>query len=780
LHSFHGQTARNDSSRAAVQLEKLDRGLVAAATAEGVFLSWRLLRHEATGYSERGLTGADFHVYRDGRRIAAVRDSTNYLDRGGTRDSTYEVRAVIGGRETDRSRGIKPWDGVYGELPLRKPAGGVTPAGEAYEYSANDMSAGDVDGDGQYEFIVKWDPSNSKDVSHSGYTGPVYIDCYRLDGTLLYRVDLGPNIRAGAHYTQFLVYDFDGDGKAELLFKTAPGTRTIRYDAKGRIASEAYITMLPEDAAAGFSHRDDYRMSSSDYYEHVVRLFMSWHAHEEVVAGRWPASLEECFGIERRYAYPLAREDAERLADHFFDVYAPSRSSRNNLRAFEGFVLQGPEYLTVFKGETGEELETIRYKPDRHDDGLLWGDYAWNRIEPGNRVDRFLAGVAYLDGRKPYAIFARGYYTRSAVAAYAWDGRRLREVWYVDSGWVPMDNPFGDTLRLRDGQSERFGRLAGQGAHSLSVADVDGDGCQEIVYGAATIDHDGTLLYSSEGVMPAESAAPGKVVKLGHGDALHVANIDPDRPGLEIFMVHESGIRGPYGYTLRDAATGEVLHGAFAREDVGRGMIGQVDPRHRGLQMWSSEDIYSRDTFGLLTAKGVQIDRKAPGTNMSIRWAADMTTQIVSGSFDEPVAIDDWRRGRLLLAEGTRSNNGTKGNPCLVADIFGDWREELLVRTADSSAIRIYLSTEVTGRKLYTLMHDIQYRVGVAWQNVVYNQPCYPSFYFASDIDWSKVPMEARPEEESTPSAAIAAGGTRAERACKEQTNKDGGEADHA
>lgn len=417
MHSFHGQTARNDSSRAAVQLEKLDRGLVAAATAEGVFLSWRLLRHEATGYSERGLTGADFHVYRDGRRIAAVRDSTNYLDRGGTRNSTYEVRAVIGGRETDRSRGIKPWDGVYGELPLRKPAGGVTPAGEAYEYSANDMSAGDVDGDGQYEFIVKWDPSNSKDVSHSGYTGPVYIDCYRLDGTLLYRVDLGPNIRAGAHYTQFLVYDFDGDGKAELLFKTAPGTRTIRYDAKGRIASEAYITMLPEDAAAGFSHRDDYRMSSSDYYEHVVRLFMSWHAHEEVVAGRWPASLEECFGIERRYAYPLAREDAERLADHFFDVYAPSRSSRNNLRAFEGFVLQGPEYLTVFKGETGEELETIRYKPGRHDDGLLWGDYAWNRIEPGNRVDRFLAGVAYLDGRKPYAIFARGYYTRSAVAA---------------------------------------------------------------------------------------------------------------------------------------------------------------------------------------------------------------------------------------------------------------------------------------------------------------------------------------------------------------------------
>jgi len=733
----------SDACRDGMRLERLDRGLVAAATPEGVFLSWRLLRREATGYSDRGLTGADFHLYRDGRRIATVRDSTNYLDRDGGTESVYEVRAVVGGREADRSREAKPWAGPFCELPLRKPDGGTTPAGEAYTYSANDMSVGDADGDGQYEFFVKWDPSNSKDVSHYGYTGPVYVDCYRLNGTLLYRIDLGPNIRAGAHYTQFLVYDFDGDGKAELMMKTAPGTRTIRYDAEGQLVSEAYITMLPEDTASGYGHKDDYRMSAADYREHVVNLFMSWHKHEEVAAGRWPPSLEECFGIDKRFDYPLDREDAERLADYFLDEYAPSRSERNRLREFEGFILKGPEYLTVFAGETGEELETIRYKPGRHDDGLMWGDYSWNRIEPGNRVDRFLAGVAYLDGRKPYAIFARGYYTRAAVVAYEWDGKRLREHWAVDSGWVPMDNPFRDALRRTDGTSETHGCLAGQGAHSLSVADVDGDVCQEIVYGAATIDHDGAMLYSSRAEMPAESAAPGTVAKLGHGDALHVADIDPDRPGLEIFMVHESGVWGPYGYTLRDAATGEVLFGGFAREDVGRGMIGQVDPRYRGLQVWSSEDIHSRETGGLLTAKGERIDGRAPGTNMSIKWAADMTTQIVSGSFDDDVVIEDWRRGRLLTAEGARSNNGTKGNPCLVADVFGDWREELLVRNADSTAIRIYLSTEVTDRKLYTLMHDPQYRVGVAWQNVVYNQPCYTSFYFASDIDWSKVPLRA-------------------------------------
>ncbi|MCI3919654.1 rhamnogalacturonan lyase [Paenibacillus sp. TRM 82003] len=725
-----------------MRMEDLDRGLVAVATPEGVFVAWRLLGPEATGSTNEGLLGPDFHLYRDGVRIAVVKDSTNYIDRSGAADSAYSVSAVVDGVELDRSEEIAPQRNGFYEIPLRKPEDGVTPSGQKYTYAANDMSVGDVDGDGQYEFFVKWDPSNSKDVSHVGYTGPVFIDCYKLDGTLLYRIDLGINIRAGAHYTQFLVYDFDGDGKAELMMKTAPGTKTVAFNGQGVRSAERYITLLAEDEAAGYTHQDDYRMSPADYYEHIVRVFKDWHAHEEVRAGRWPSTLEACFGIEPAYRYPLSEADARALADHFFDVYAPSRSERNRgLRAFEGFILSGPEYLTVFRGDTGEELQTIRYKPGRHDDGLMWGDYAWNRIEPGNRVDRFLAGVAYLDGAKPYALFARGYYTRAALVAYAWDGSALREHWTIDSGWVDMDNPFCDTLHLQDGRDERFGSLAKQGAHSLSVADVDGDGCQEIVYGAATIDHDGTILYSSRGVLPEGSAAPGRTAKLGHGDALHVANIDPDRPGLEIFMVHEAGVWGPYGYSLRDAATGEVLYGGFAEGDVGRGMIGQVDPGVRGLQTWSSEDIHSEDHFGLRTAKGEQIDRKVPGTNMSIKWAADMTTQIVSGSFDQDVAVDDWKRGRLLTAEGARSNNGTKGNPCLVADLFGDWREELLVRTADSSAIRIYVSTEVTDRKLYTLMHDPQYRVGVAWQNVVYNQPCYPSFYFASDIDWAKVPI---------------------------------------
>lgn len=715
-----------------VQLEYLDRGLTAAKTSEGIFLSWRLKGNEVAGYSENGMTGTSFNVYRNGKKIATVTESTNFLDKEGTSASGYHVSAVVDGKEVDQSSSISPWTNQYYDLPLKKPADGVTPAGEAYTYSANDMSVGDVDGDGQYEYFVKWDPSNSKDVSQKGYTGNVYIDCYKMDGTLLYRIDLGVNIRAGAHYTQMMVYDFDGDGKAESMFKTAPGTKIIKYDKEGNITSEKYITMPKKDIKAGYSHEDDYRLSAEEYHDHVVEMFMGWHEHEEVVKGNWPESLEEAFGIEKKYSYPLSRKDAESLADYFIDVYAPGRSSRNDLRTFEGFIVDGPEYLTVFEGATGDELETIHYKVDRHDDGLKWGDYAMSRIEPGNRVDRFLAGVAYLDGKKPYAVFARGYYTRATLVTYSWDGKHLKESWSVDSGWTPMSNPFNDSPHGRDGTDKEFGTLTTQGAHSLSTADVDGDGKQEIVYGGATIDHDGSLLYSSMGPLPEGSAAPGTVARVGHGDMLHVTDIDPDRDGLEIFMVHEGATGAPYGYALRDAKTGETIYGGYTGKDTGRGMIGDVDPTRRGLETWA---------VGLWTAQGEKLSDKAPGTNMNIKWSADMTTQIVKGSGNSTPTIEDWKKGTLLTASETRTNNGTKGNPSLVADIFGDWREELLVRKADSSAIRIYLSTEVTDRKMYTLMHDVQYRTGIAWQNTTYNQAAYPGFYFASDTDWSKVPV---------------------------------------
>ncbi|TWD74809.1 hypothetical protein FB561_6241 [Kribbella amoyensis] len=718
--------------RPAPKMEKLDRGLTAATTSEGVFLSWRLLAHEATRAGDHGLTGTDFAVYRGGRKLATVTDSTNYLDRTPTVGAKYRVVSVVKGREDDLSDTVEPWATDHTELKLRKPADGVTPKGDPYTYSANDMSVGDVDGDGQYEYVVKWDPSNSKDVSQVGYTGNVYIDTYKADGTLLYRLDLGKNVRAGAHYTQFLVYDFDGDGRSEMMLKTAPGTKTTSYDRDGRVRSERYVTMPAADRKAGYTHQDDYRVSATDYYDHLVDLFEHWHAQPEVVAGQWPKTLEAAFGIPDRYSYPLSHSDAAALVDYFMDTYAPSRSTRNQLRAFEGFILSGPEYLSVFRGSDGKELQTIRYEPGRADDGLRWGDYAMSRIEPGNRVDRFLAGVAYLDGKRPSAVFARGYYTRTTLAAYGWNGDRITKQWAVDSGWTPMTNPFNDSPHGRDGTDPQYGSITTQGFHSLSASDVDEDGKQEIVYGAATIDDDGSVLYSSKDVLPPQSANPGAVARLGHGDAMHVTDIDPQRPGKEIFTVHEGATSAPYGYALRDAKTGEVLYGEYSGRDTGRGMVGDIVPEEPGLETWATR---------LRTADGDALGTAMPGTNQSIRWAADMTTQLVDGSGDTTPTIKDWRRGTLLTATDTRTNNGTKGNPSLVADVLGDWREELLVRTADSSAIRIYLSTEVTDRKLYTLMHDAQYRAEVARQQTTYNQPSYPSFYLASDVDWSKVPL---------------------------------------
>lgn len=721
-------TGTTATSAVTPRLELLDRGLVAATTPQGVFLSWRLLGSEATGTTPEGVTGADFVVYRDGAAIATVTDSTNFLDASGTATSRYAVAAVVDGVELPASAGVTPWAQASVDIPLQRPADGVTPVGEAYTYSANDMSVGDVDGDGAYEYLVKWDPSNSKDVSQVGYTGSVLLDAYEQDGTLLWRLDLGVNIRAGAHYTQFLVYDFDGDGRAEVMLKTAPGTRTITPDGEA-----TFITMPQADLDAGYTNTDDYRVSKADFHAHLVETFQGWSTREEVTSGQWPATLEEAWGIAPRYSYPLSEADAAALVDYFMDVYAPGRSANNRLRNFEGFILSGPEYLSVFDGATGAELETVAYEPGRTDDGLLWGDYAMARIEPGNRVDRFLSGVGYFDGSTPSAIFARGYYTRSTIATYDWDGEHLSQRWFVDSGWTPMTNPFNDGPHGRDGTDPEFGTITTQGFHSLSVADVDADGRQELVYGSATIDDDGSLLYSSFATMPPQSATPGIEARLAHGDAMHVTDIDPTRPGLEIYTVHEGATYAPYGFAMRDAATGEVLWGGYTGRDTGRGMIGDIDPTHPGLEAWATD---------LRTAQGSPIGTGL-GTNQSIRWAGDGSTQIVNGSGNQDVTVSDRTHGTMLTATGTRANNGTKGNASLVADVLGDWREELLVRTADSSAIRLFVSTDLSDVKLYTLMHDAQYRPEVARQQTTYNQPSYPGFYLATDTDFTTVPLPA-------------------------------------
>lgn len=712
------------------QLEKLSRGLIAVRAQGGIFLSWRLFREEVTGWCDTGLTGTDFDVLKNGSVICRVSDSTNWLDSEGTPNDLYSVRPVsagLPGKACEPVSAARTGEG-YIDLPIRKPADGVTPAGETYTYHANDMSVADVNGDGELEYILKWDPSNSKDVSQKGYTGNCLIDCYTLSGTLLWRLDMGPNIRSGAHYTQFMVYDFNGDGKAEMAVKTAPGTCMTVYSSNGEVISERMITLPDHDLAAGISNTDNYVGSAEDYREYLVELFLSWHDHPEVRSKRWPATLEECFGLEPRFCYPLRRKNAEWLADYFIDEFAPACSPKNKLREFEGFIWKGPEYLTMFAGD-GSEIQTIDYPFPRVDDGLMWGDYSWNRIEPCNRVDRFLAGVAYLDGQRPYLLMCRGYYTRTTIAAYDFFENRFHEVWAVDSGFVPMRNPFAPTPAGTQGLDPVYGIIAGQGNHSLSCADVDGDGFDEILYGACVIDHDGSILYSGAGYLP-----DGRWMNWGHGDAMQAAVIDPDRPGQQIMHVFEDGRNAPFGEALVDAETGRPVYGEYCEADLGRCMIGKIDPSTRGLQVWVRD---------LRNCDGSRSSLPVPGTNASIRWAADLTTQVTDGvdyvGEKHTGIINDPLHGVMLKPEGTATNNGTKGNPCLVADVLGDFRDNLLLRLADDSAVRIFVNTEVTHHKLYTLLHDVQYRCGVAWQNNCYNQPVWPSFYYGNDMDFRDV-----------------------------------------
>ena len=608
-------------------MEQLDRGVVAVRQSDGkVFVGWRSLREDEDGQL--------FDIYRNGLKIRTTKshDATWFLDDEPLAiDATYSVQPLfpipvspLGGIALPKPppggefmlRADAPVG--YIPVPLQKPEGGTTPDGRTYAYSANDASVADVDGDGQYEIILKWEPTNAHDNSHDGYTGPTLFDCYRIDNAqLLWRIDLGCNIRSGAHYVPFIVYDLDGDGRAELMVKTADGTR----DAFGKVIGD----------------------STAD-----------WRNHE--------------FG-ERR--------EGQRL--------------------LAGRILTGPEYITVFDGKTGRALDTKPYVPER---GRLraWGD------DYGNRSERYLAAVGYFGATKalplhgergrglPSAIFCRGYYTRSVLAAWDWDGLELKQRWVFDT----------DIPEWRD--------YAGQGNHNLRVADVDGDGFDEITYGAMCVDHDGRGLYNT---------------RMGHGDAIHLV-ADPPTGKLLIWDCHENKRDGS---ELRDAQTGKVVFQIPSTIDVGRCMAADIDPTSPGVELWSS------DSRGIRTMTGgtLEGDFFRLSTNFGIWWDGDLLRELLDRS---TVTKYDWEKKTVVTLQrfdGGLFNNGTKSNPCLQADILGDWREEVVTRNRESTELRIYSTTIPTDYRINCLMQDIPYRLSVAYQNVGYNQPPEPGFYLGPD-----------------------------------------------
>jgi rhamnogalacturonan endolyase len=596
------------------RLEKLNRGVVAVPVTGGVYVGWRMFGFE---YDAANPANVSYQVFRGGTMVANVTNSTNYLDAGGTSSSTYTVRPVIGGTVGAASETATVWAQQYLRIPLMIPPGGNTPsscptANEAYTYTANDASVGDVDGDGGYEIILKWDPSNAKDNSQAGCTGNVYIDAYTLGGSRLWRIDLGPNIRAGAHYTQFVVIDADGDGKAEMAVKTAPGTK----DATG-----AFLKLGP------------------------------------------------------------AANDTDSM------IY------RNS----DGYVLSGPEYLTVFNGQTGVEMATVDFQVPR---GTVssWGD------DYGNRVDRFLATAAYVDSTGlPSFIMARGYYTRTTMAAWNWRGGQLTRLWQFDSNGTPRDS--GNRA------------YTGQGSHSMTVANVDDDPGQEIMYGAMAVDNNGTGLCSTG---------------YGHGDAEHVGDLVPSRPGIEMFMCNEDGSHP--AHHVRDARTcANIQQSGVNGADTGRCVAGDVDASNPGAEMWSSS------VDGLFSATtGANLGAKPGSQNFLIWWDGDETRELEDANH-----IDKYSGGKttnVLTASGVTSNNGTKSTPTLTADLLGDWREEIIWRESNNSALRLYTTTAVTTRRIYTLMHDPQYRVQVSAEQTAYNQPPHPGFHIGNGMAAPPVP----------------------------------------
>lgn len=624
-------------------MEKLDRGTVAVKTNDGVYLSWRLLGTES-------LTNQAFDIYRDSEKIYTTgeHDATCYTDSKGTADNKYTV--VPKGEAIDKTEAVDVWTTnttykgrsvAYKDIAFKVPDGGKTPTDEEYTYTANDMSVGDLDGDGEYEYIVKWDPSNSKDNSVKGYTGNVYLDAYELDGTLLWRIDLGVNIRAGAHYTQYMVYDFDGDGKSEVILKTAPGSK----DGEGNYVSKAGKNITKGD------DKKDYRNSS---------------------------------GL-------LMGKDG------------------------------GPEYLTVFNGETGAAMQTVDFDPPR---SILtsskWGDsYA-------NRSERYLAAVAYLDGVHPSVVMTRGYYTYVYAAAYTWDGTDLKEQWLSTNTPTEKNGGTGCTVKYADGTSKNNTNktLYAQGAHSVSVADVDNDGYDEIIFGSAVLDHDGTVL-----------TYDGR----GHGDAEHVSDFDNDGK-QEIFMAHEAGKHNddiiPYAVDIK-RYNGDIMLQA-AKGDIGRGIMDNVDDDY-ALSSGNLSLFWSVAADGIYNQAGEKVGNipNTNGSNMenfAVYWDGDLGRELLDGNKLVKYSIKSGTERIYYNSKNSTLpgsiNNSTKSNACLTADLFGDWREEIVLRYG--GGVRIYFSTIPTDYRLTTLMHDSQYRCAIAWQNVGYNQPPHTSYYIGS------------------------------------------------
>ena len=658
---YNSSTGYTDENVHTRQMEKLDRGLIAIKTDGGVYLSWRLFDSEDNifGSADKNVS---FNVYRDGKKISEVATKTNYVD--STVGTNYSVAPVINGVEGEKCNPVTAYNNSYFDIPLSKPDDETIydPSGNklaTYSFFPADCSTGDVDGDGEYEIIVKW-TSSEHDVGSPGdpaYSGTVHLAAYKLDGTKLWKNDiaLGKNVYSSAHTVQFLVYDFDGDGKSEVMCQTSLGSK----DGQGKYVSNAAQTDEEIKAIT------DEENSTADY---------------------------------RGY----------------------------------GRITEGKEFLTVFNGETGVAMDTINLPTTRgSENGVDYGD------DFGNRSNRFVSDIAYLDGEKPYAIYLRGYYfgrngkQRTSIAGISWDGTALSPTYRFD------------TQKGQEGYYDGAYQYVGNGNHNCTVADVDNDGKDEFITGALCME-----------VNDDNEFRPKWCTYLQHGDALHIGNYDPTHTGFEFFTVHEDSgtnslsgndITLDFGMSVIDAETGNIMFHEGASADTGRGVMANVGAGGY-YQIWSAKNSARQSNGGTdFTTATSLTGRNTPSMNFRIFWDGDLYDNLLDGVEDPPkskiyyVNITDWDGRSMSNVFNTKDYdcvaiNGTKANPSLQADLFGDWREEVVCPRTDGNALRVFSTTNTTDYKIKTLMQDPVYRSGVAAEQTAYNQPPHVGFYMGKEV----------------------------------------------
>lgn len=598
------------------QMEYLKRSPVAIKSDEGVLVTWRFL-----GTDPEHLT---FNIYRDGTKLNSQPiKNTNYLDKGASASATYDVIPVLNGAEvTEEKESAAVQEKEYLAIPVKEREG---------DYDINDASVGDLDGDGTYEIVVRRDPANM-DVTTRKEFYPL-IEAYKMDGTHLWTIDIGPN-EINTVDINFLVYDFDQDGKSEIVTRSFEGTT----DGTG--------------AKIGDENGD----GKTDYSDSIVAF--------------------------------------------------PDRQ----------YLSEGPEFLSIYEGMTGKELARTELLPKR-DDVYRWSDYK-DLARNVKRASHHLFAVAYLDGVTPSIVYLRGAWNAVGLAAWNYKNNKFEHLWTKETD-----------------ETNAVDNIYGAGYHSLAVADVDFDGKDEILSGALCVDNDGTPMYATQ--------ADG--VKLGHGDAFDVAFMDPDFDGYLVWACHETK-ELPTNIELHDARTGEVLYGFTKPKDTGRSRAADIDPTNKGWEMWGSTKT------PLLNLKGETLSDTVPSMNMKVYWDGDLLSELLDhenydaekGYGNPMIEKWDWtaKKANTIMRTGAEcaSLGGTKGQVCLAADIWGDWRDEVMVRTADNKELRIYSTNIPTDYRIPTMMHDVTYREAIAWQNNHYNQPANVSYYLGAETTEVPVP----------------------------------------